>query len=122
MDYEFSHDILGKPVARFSSGHEVVGRWLADELSDDLSQLNSLLKTVKQLESHNLIEHNVQGVELNVHLDQHEVEFHALVLSHHSEDELPEDTHYDDGALYAGCGLQDFKRVLLSWKSFITHL
>ena len=42
MDYEFSFDDDGKPNAVLSMGHEVLGRWLTEELGQNSSKMVDL--------------------------------------------------------------------------------
>lgn len=119
MDYEFTFDDVGRPFAKFSMGAEAIGRWLSEELASDDQMLHQLLAIIEQLQQRIISHHQVAGVEFLLRMHQDEVEVIALVLDVDMDDELPEDTQLYDEESYAGCGLADFKQVLLSWHAFI---
>jgi len=118
MDYDFTYDDFGHPVAQFSMGHEAFGRWLSEELGGSDTKLSSLIERVEQLERDQFGEHTQVGLELVMRLNHEGVEIEAMDAT--NNDELPEDTHLYEDELSAECGLQDFKRVLLDWRQFIS--
>lgn len=120
MDYEFSYDFLGQPVARFSMGHEAIGRWFSEELCNSLKRINELLNIIEQIEQRNINQRQIIGAEFELHIDINEVEIFAQALDFDHNEGLPEDTNLYDEESRSGCGLPDFKQALLSWKTFIS--
>lgn len=117
MDYEFSYDYLGKPVARISMGHEAFGLWLSQEIGADPAKVDAVLQDIEQLTMGKIQQKVMTGSEYQLCLSQEEAE----VISHVSRietEEVPEEVELDETDSYAVCGLQDFELMLLSWQSF----
>ncbi|SIS59091.1 YacL family protein [Neptunomonas antarctica] len=119
MDYEFTVDDIGRPVAKFSMGAEAIGRWMSEEIRANQHEIDTLLGIIEQLEQRMIGQHQQRGSEFQLRLNQYEIEVLALVLDLDMDDELPEETNLYDEESYAGCGLQDFKEALLSWREFV---
>lgn len=119
MDYEFTIDDYNKPVARFSIGHEALGRWLTEELCGNNIAIAELLDCVRQLEQHEILQHQVVGKEFQLRLNREYIEVIALALDFDVDEELPENTSLYDQESYAECGIQDFKQALLDWQTFV---
>ncbi|WP_293268104.1 YacL family protein [Neptunomonas sp.] len=120
MDYEFTFDELGRPVAKFSMGAEAIGRWFSEELGGDRQQMDQLVLLIEEIELGNMIDHQQSGQEFQLRLNKNEVEVVALALGLDVDEELPEETNLYDEESYAGCGLPDFKQALISWQSFVS--
>ncbi|MFT5840212.1 MAG: hypothetical protein ACI9UT_002723 [Flavobacteriales bacterium] len=121
MDYQFSHDLLGHPVATCELECEAFGDWLSHEISQDAGQITQLLNTVDQLQTNQLISYQHNGKEYHLLLDKDEVE---LILNNNhiqeitaSEDE--ESQELEDLHIQSGCGLADFHTLLKAWQKFI---
>ncbi len=119
MDYDFSYDEYKRPIARFSLGHEAIGRWFTEELGSDQQAIAGLLDTVRQGEQQQPNRRHVMGAEFQLRIEKHEVEVVALALEIDADEPIPEDTSLYDAESYAECGLQDFKQALLGWQLFI---
>lgn len=119
MDYEFTFDDIGRPVAKLSMGAEAVGRWLSEDLGSDKGRIDQLLGIIGQLEQRKISQHQESGTEFVLRMNQDEIEVFALVLDLDVDEELPENTNLYDEESHAGCGLPDFKQALLSWRSFV---
>ncbi len=120
MDYEFSYDLLGQPIARLSMGHEAIGRWFSEELGSDLQRINELLNIIEEIELRKVSQRQLIGAEFELHIDINEVEIFAQTLDFDVAEDLPEDTNLYDEESRSGCGLPDFKQALLSWKTFVS--
>ena len=120
MDYEFSCDECQQPVARFSLGHEALGRWFSEELCSSQHRIEELLGIIQQFEVSRCGNHQILGPEFQLVINHDQVEVIALALSFDPDEELPEDTSLYNDESYAECGLQDFKQALLSWQAFIS--
>lgn len=119
MDYEFSLDEYNQPLAKFSLGHEALGRWFSEELRSDQHAITELLDVIQQLEQRSTYSHKIMGPEFQLRFQQHEVEVLALSLGIDIDEELPEDTDLYDAESYSECGLHDFKQALLSWQDYL---
>lgn len=117
MDFEFRRDIYGNYQAQFSMGHEVLGRWLIDELGSDAVTISSLLIMIERLESKKCWEHNLVGRELLLNMNQDGVEVRVALLDDLTGDASNELNHYDQES-FSCCGLDDFRRLLEAWSEF----
>lgn len=120
MDYEFSYNLLGQPIAQFSMGHEVIGRWFSEELCDNQQRIEELLDVIGQVEQRRIIQHQIIGSGLVLQINLDEVEISAQALDYEVDEDLPENTNLYDEESHCGCGLPDFKEVLLAWKKFVS--
>ena len=119
MDYQFTRNENAQPVAIFSMGAETLGRWLSEELGDEQHKIDSLFQIIEDLEQKKITEFRLKGIEFDLQLNTDEIEVLAHELSLSIPDELPEGTELYDQESVTGCGLEDFKQVLLSWQAFI---
>lgn len=131
MEYEFVHDaITGEARALFSLEHEVIGPWIEVEVGRNVTKINDLLSAIDGIstgKSHELL---ITGSEYSITLSKDEVSIQTNVsmngsLDEHGEglsDMLTDDhIHLDENEI-AGCGLDDFSALLLSWREFISGL
>ncbi len=119
MDFEFTYDEYRQPVARFSLGHEALGRWFSQELCSSRRRIEDLLDIIQQFEINRCGNHQILGSEFQLVVNHDEIEVIALALDFDPDGELPEDTSLYNEESYAECGLQDFKQALLSWQAFV---
>lgn len=119
MDYQFTRNQNAQPIATFGMGAETLARWLSDELAGDQKKIKDLLQVIEKLENKDMTEFRLQGVEYDLQLNHHEIEVLAHELSLSAPEELPEGTELYDQESISGCGLEDFKQVLLSWQKFV---
>ncbi|NRB39165.1 MAG: YacL family protein [Pseudomonadales bacterium] len=124
MDYQFKLDMYGQPYAEFSMGHEAIGHWFNEELGNNLQKIDALLQTLQQLEDFKLNQKECYGVNFTLKLDREEVEIIAGALEEvfDPDEEPPEGTEFYDQESQTGCGMQDFKQALHSWKHYINQL
>ena len=125
MEYEFIHDaITGAARARFSFEHEVIGPWLEVEVGHNSDKLAQLLTAIDSVEHGKQAEVVVVGREYTVAISQGDVEIQTN-MSLDGEEVLPESLTSDnidfDQSDSAGCGIEDFRVLLLSWAKFVTH-
>ncbi|MBY4676954.1 YacL family protein [Marinobacterium arenosum] len=122
MEYEFGRDIIDRPYARFSMGHEAFGHWLVDELGEDQARLAGVQQQVARLLAGQGWEYELAGREFSLQLSRDEVVVRSNALGYEVELPPEEDEEelscYDD-ELQAGCGLQDFAELLVAWRTFL---
>ena len=119
MEYQFTKEGASRPLAIFDMGNEALARWFNEELSGDKIQISKLLDVCSQLQYGSLNEYCCQGSELDLLMNKYEVEVNSHILSAPVPEELPEGTEIYDSESVSGCGLEDFKKVLISWQEFV---
>jgi uncharacterized protein YacL (UPF0231 family) len=126
MEYEFIHDaITGEARAKFSLEHEVLGPWIEVELGNDPQKLAKLLTSIELLDTGKRKEVQIVGSEYTITLNRYDVDIQtnrSLNGSLQEAEALPdmltdEHIHLDQNEM-AGCGMDDFKLLLLSWAKF----
>lgn len=131
MEYEFVHDaITGQARALFSLEHEVIGPWMEVELGNNVDKLTKLLTEIDNVETGQVNEVTITGSEYSITLNRDDISIQTNVsmsgvLNTHGEG-LPEmltdeHIHLDQNEI-AGCGLDDFRLLLLSWGKFTNGL
>ena len=123
MEHEFWYEGR-RPIARLPLEQQAFGSWLSDEISADLTLINTLLTNVELLLDGELQEYRWQGKEALLLLNREEAEVvaNALLQNQQQHDELqPDDPDLDwhDSDMSSGCGLEDFHELLLDWKAFV---
>ena len=116
MDYQFYRDVTEKPLAECEI--PAFGDFLSHDLASNHSQISELLKIIENVENQQKKHDKFTGRDYCLHLNQDEVELQALFVGFADEDELPEGTEFEE-PLLEGCGLADFKQVLLAWQEFV---
>jgi len=131
MEYEFVHDaITGEARALFSLEHEVIGPWMEVELGNNINKLTELLTAIDNVEKGQSTEVLITGSEYSVTLSRDDISIQTNVSMNGSlngsGEGLPEmltdeHIHLDQNEM-AGCGLDDFRALLLSWGKFTNGL
>lgn len=135
MEYEFVHDaITGEARAIFSLEHEVIGPWMEVELGNDVEKLTELLSAIDKIESSKSNEIQITGSEYSITLNRDDVSIQTNVSMNGTLNDSPqgngeglpdmltdEHIHLDQNEV-AGCGLDDFRTLLLSWGQFTNGL
>lgn len=124
MDYQFRKDLYGQPIAKFSMGHEAIGRWLSDELSNNQLAVQRLIDVISQIEKGHIGFREFNGAEFQLTICITGVEISPLedgsLEDHILEDNsILQDSNLYEGESFSQCGLSDFKEVLVSWKDFV---
>ncbi|PWI32099.1 hypothetical protein DI392_17135 [Vibrio albus] len=121
MEYQFiKNSLTGDYHVRCSMGHEIVGRWLLDEVRTDQEKLNQLFDYITRLKLGSLLEAEFEGKEISISLSRDDVIVQENVLSHEQDqDEYSEFNLYESEST-ACCGLEDFEELLHSWREFIS--
>lgn len=127
MEYEFVHDATtGEARAIFSLEHEVIGPWMEVELGNDVNKLTELLTAIDTVTSQPAKEITITGSEYSITLnaDDIAIQTNASMNGTLNDDaeSLPDmltDEHINlDQNELAGCGVEDFRAMLLSWGRF----
>ena len=120
MDYQFKKDLYGQPIAKFSMGHEAIGRWLSDELSNNQPAIQRLIDLISQIENGRIGFRELNGAELQLTVSLTGIEVNPLEDDFLEDNSILQDTSLYEGESFAECGLTDFKEVLLSWREFVS--
>jgi uncharacterized protein YacL (UPF0231 family) len=120
MDYQFSYDFLGQPVAKCELECELFGDWLSHDLADDAQHIAQLIDITEKLHTKRLNHYQYQGKEYHLEFDTEEVE---LMLNNNliTSPELIKDTDFQEHSsapAATGCGLSDFVHLLKAWQQF----
>lgn len=125
MDYEFSNDFIGDPVARCSMGHEALGNWLTAEIGTNAALISTLQSAIQQLQQRQIWEYHLEGSEYAIEITREEaiVRAHSLFAdagtnAYSDTDGLTDDLDYYDAESLAHCGLEDFATLLRAWCQF----
>jgi len=131
MEYEFVHDaITGEARALFSLEHEVIGPWMEVELGNNVNKLTELLTAIDNVEKGHSTEVLITGSEYSITLNRDDISIQTNVSMNGSlngsGEGLPEmltdeHIHLDQNEI-AGCGIDDFRALLLSWGKFTNGL
>lgn len=119
MEYEFRQGIDGSLHAAFSMDHEVIGRWLTDEIGRDPSKIASLITKLNQVQTGESLGFTSTGRCFSLEIDQNDVSIISNEFSSQTDDELQEFMTLYTAESQAFCGVDDFHQVLLSWQAFI---
>jgi|TARA_B110000881_G_scaffold36886_1_gene29460 hypothetical protein len=126
MEYEFINDaITGIARANFSLDHEIMGPWLEVEVGHCPDKLTALLTAIHDVDMGSQHEILISGAEFSAEISKDDV----VILNNASlngdsteiSDELTEQFDNFDQYNESGCGLDDFKTLLMSWSQFIRH-
>ncbi|WED22256.1 YacL family protein [Vibrio sp. JC009] len=118
MEYQFTKNTLtGGIRIKCSMGHEVVARWLEEELTADKEKINALLETVAELKTGLSGEVTLRGKEISAYLSSDDVIIQENVLSYDSDEESEFDFY--DSESTSACGLEDFEELLKSFLEFL---
>ncbi len=131
MEYEFVHDaVTGEARALFSLEHEVIGPWMEVELGHNVTKLTELLTAIDNIDKGQASEILITGSEYSITLNREDISIQTNVSLNGSlngsGEGLPEmltdeHIHLDQNEM-AGCGLEDFRVMLLSWGQFTNGL
>lgn len=126
MEYEFIHDaVTGQARAQFSLEHQVIGPWIETEVGHSCDKLAQLLTAIDQVEKDQQAEILITGQEYSVAINHEDIAIQTNA-SLNGADPLPdmftsEHINIDQNEV-AGCGLDDFRQLLLSWAKFTNNL
>ncbi|MBA5762189.1 YacL family protein [Vibrio sp. 404] len=121
MEFEFIRNtLMGEYYVKCSMGHEIVGRWLQDEVGNDWQKIEQVEQLIVQALTNPQQEHFLLGKEISVSIQSDEVTVQENVLAH--GEELDDGSEFDfyDCESTASCGIDDFSLAIEQWKSFLT--
>lgn len=120
MDYEFKKNTLdGRYFCSFSMGHEIIGRWLEEEVAQQRGKIEQVFSIIEKSKKFPQQEWKIAGKEISVYLCDGEVSVQENVLSHTIDEVYEEDVSLYDSESSASCGLNDFEALMVQWRDFI---
>ncbi|MDG3087162.1 YacL family protein [Vibrio hannami] len=121
MEFQFTKNSLtGGLHIKCSMGHEVVARWLEEELTTNKQKVTELLVSVGELKSGDIQELTIRGTEISAYLTTEEVVIQENVLAYGEEMEADSEFDFYDSESTSACGLEDFEDLLKSLLEFIS--
>ncbi|KOO13628.1 hypothetical protein AKJ18_17875 [Vibrio xuii] len=121
MEFEFIRNtLMGEYYVKSSMGHEIVGRWLQEEIGKDwqkIEQVENLLEQVRQAPQ---LEHTLVGAEISLNAQGDEIVVQENVLGHGQEMDAGSEFDFYDSESTASCGIDDFEDLIEQWKTFLT--
>jgi len=120
MDFVFKKNALdGSYYCQCSMGHEIVGRWLQEEIGHEMARIEQVMAVVAQARTAPGGEHRLLGREISLLISADEViiEDNALALS--ESEVVPEEFELYDSESVGCCGLEDFEQLIRQWQAFI---
>ncbi|HCG8320327.1 TPA: YacL family protein [Vibrio parahaemolyticus] len=120
MEFEFIRNtLMGEYYVKCSMGHEIVGRWLQEEIGKDptkIAQVEALIDKAFSLPSQ---EHTLTGTEISLMIQGDEVLVQENTLSHDYDVEMESEFDFYDAESTASCGIEDFVALIEQWKDFL---
>ncbi|KJF81203.1 hypothetical protein UA31_13815 [Photobacterium angustum] len=106
--------------AIFSMGHEVLGRWIIEEIGKDTEKLDLIMDQLSAMKNSSQ-EWRLVGEELTLLLQDNEALVQANCLFSEEEEDFEEDFHFYDEESLSVCGFEDLEQVLEGWRTFIAR-
>ncbi|MGF1720064.1 YacL family protein [Vibrio kyushuensis] len=122
MEFEFTRNtLMGEYYVKCSMGHEIVGRWLQDEIGKHRDNLTKVEQLIAQSKAEPAKEHTLLGSEISLVILSDEVTIQENVLSHGDELEEGSEFHFYNCESTAGCGIDDFELLIERWIEFLGY-
>lgn len=122
MEYEFRRNSLdGSVQAIFTMDHEVLGRWVTDELGCDQQLITNIVQKIKAIYQGCIDQFRLVGPDLTLEIDTEQVSVYANVLAFEEDHNLEDSMSFYDSELSCCCGLEDFEHALLAWQTFLAE-
>lgn len=120
MEFEFiKNTLLGEYSVRCSMEHQIVGRWLQEEVGQDPAKINQVLALIEQAEQYPAQEWVWAGREISLMVQGDEITVQDNALAYDAEHELESDFFLYDSESLAACGREDFLALLTGWQRFV---
>ncbi|AMG03698.1 YacL family protein [Vibrio mimicus] len=120
MEFEFiKNTLLGEYAVKCSMEHQIVGRWLQEEIGQDQAKINQVLALIEQAVKSPAQEFLWTGREISLMVQGDEVQVQDNALAYDAEHELESDFFLYDSESVAACGREDFIALLTQWQNFV---
>ncbi|EJC6992205.1 YacL family protein [Vibrio parahaemolyticus] len=120
MEFEFIRNtLMGEYYVKCSMGHEIVGRWLQEEIGKDPTKIAQVEALIDKAFSLPFQEHILTGTEISLMIQGDEVLVQENALSHDYDVEMESEFDFYDAESTASCGIEDFVALIEQWKDFL---
>ncbi len=122
MEFEFTRNtLMGEYYVKCSMGHEIVGRWLQEEIGKDRDKIAQVEALIADSQGKLSSDCRLEGAEISLSIQGDEVTIQENVLDH--EMMLEEDSEFDfyNSESTASCGIDDFELLIERWKDFLGY-
>lgn len=120
MEFDFKRNRLtGTVMAEFSMDHEVFGRWLTEELGDNLALAKQVLAKIELLMDGELSHWHLTGGDLTLAADNEQVRIFVSAIDFDEDFDIEDGMNLYDMESESYCGLEDFHHALSQWISFL---
>ncbi|OIQ25255.1 YacL family protein [uncultured Vibrio sp.] len=122
MEFEFTRNtLMGEYYVKCSMGHEIVGRWLQDEIGKSRESIANVEQLIHQAKVSPSAEHTLLGHEISLMICADEVTVSENVLSHGDTLEEESEFQYYISESTASCGIDDFEMLIEQWCDFLGY-
>ncbi|AUI86892.1 hypothetical protein BS333_11075 [Vibrio azureus] len=120
MEFEFIRNtLMGEYYVKCSMGHEIVGRWLQEEIGKEPANIANVEALITQALASPSQEQRLTGAEISIVIHGDEVLIQENVLDHEYGVEMESEFDFYDAESTASCGLEDFCLLIEQWKDFL---
>ncbi|CAM2847681.1 YacL family protein [Vibrio rarus] len=119
MEFEFKR-AFGVYSIQCSMGHEIVGRWLQEEIGRDTEKLQQVFELINNAQTSSTQLLTLPGVEISLAIEMGEVTVQENVLQQQQDQEFEPDMDFYNSESSAVCGLEDFSILIHQWQRFLT--
>lgn len=121
MEFEFIRNtLMGEYYVKSSMGHEIVARWLQEEIGKDWQKIDQVDQLILAARANPQQENALEGTEISLTIQGDEVTVQENVLDHGQEMEADSEFDFYNSESTANCGIDDFEDLIEQWKSFLT--
>lgn len=120
MEFEFTKNtLLGEYYVTCSMEHQIVARWLQEEIAQDRTKIEHVLGLLEKAHQCPAQEWSYPGREISLMICGDEVTVQDNALNYGHDIELESEFELYDSESVAQCGLEDFESLLMQWQDFL---
>ncbi|EKO3486939.1 YacL family protein [Vibrio fluvialis] len=120
MEFEFTKNtLLGEYYVTCSMEHQIVARWLQEEVAQDRTKIEQVLALLEKAHQYPAQEWQFAGREISVMICGDEVTVQDNALNYGHDVEFESEFELYESESVAQCGLEDFESLLIQWQDFL---
>lgn len=120
MEFEFTKNtLLGEYYVTCSMEHQIVARWLQEEVAQDRTKIEQVLALLEKAHQFSAQEWQFAGREISVMICGDEVTVQDNALNYGHDVEFESEFELYESESVAQCGLEDFESLLIQWQDFL---
>jgi uncharacterized protein YacL (UPF0231 family) len=120
MEFEFiKNSLTGEYLIKCEMGHEVLARWLHEEVGADAQKILEVQQLIEQSLAHPTQEIRKVGPEISLVFHNFEVQVYENSTRYDAIDDSGEDFALYDSESTSESGIEDFSSMLQQWDDFI---